>query len=61
MRMSALPEIYADHGRTHSSDYDGVRVQLFDAYMTLAIMHPIKPIANYWAFVVSSARNGETF
>ena len=35
IRMSALPEIYADFTEgTHSSDYDGVRVQLFDAYMT---------------------------
>ena len=48
--------------RTHSSDCDGVRVQLFDAYIQLpVIMHPIKPIANYWTFVASSARNGETF
>ena len=46
---------------THSSDYDGVRIQLFDAYMTPEIMHPIKPVANYWTFVVFSARNGGTF
>ena len=33
--MSALPEIYGGFmEQTHSSDYDGVRVQLFDAYMT---------------------------
>jgi hypothetical protein len=46
---------------THSSDYDAVRIQLFDVYMTPGDHAPIKPIANYWAFVVSSARNGETF
>jgi hypothetical protein len=47
---------------THSSDYDGVRVQLFDAYMSPADHAPYQADRElFWAFVVSSARNGETF
>ena len=45
----------------HSSDYDGVRIQLFDAYMTPGDHAPYQADSELLAFVVSSARNGETF
>ena len=45
---------------THSSDCDGVRVELFDAYMTPGDKPPIEPVANCWTFAVASARSGGT-
>jgi hypothetical protein len=58
IRMS-ITEIYAIYGRTHSSDYDGVRVQLFDAYDPGD--HAPYRRSRTIGFRRSSARNGETF